>query len=142
MSLVFKAQEGTGDVEIVGVGLVPATSEGVAVDPALIPELWETDEAGRPTRDETGAPVPLSGSALDTAAAEFAESRGLEIADVSDERLAEIAAEGNRPPLSQVGEEHYLKTWGGVVPEGEAGPSADEEPIVPAPEPEYPPGSP
>lgn len=121
MALVFKTKKGDPPIEIMGAGVVGGDALGgvLVEDAALVMrELQETDDLGYAKPDKHGRIVPLKGAALRKAAEEFAESRGLEVEDVSDKKLQQLREEAGvpapRPPLVEIAKERYKQVYGEV----------------------------
>ena len=109
MPLVFKTRkDDPADTEIIGVGVLPANGKGgIPVEQAALRmiELQEKDPWGQPVLDQDGEPKTLSGSELTAAAKAFAEARGLETTNVSEDKLAGLRVEGGAlPELPPAGE--------------------------------------
>jgi hypothetical protein len=102
MPLVLKTKKGSPDsVEILGVGVLgPDAKGGVPIEVAAerMTEFQEKNAYGAVVVDEEGEPRPLKGAALQKAAREFAELRGLEVVNVAEEKIAELPTELGSPP--------------------------------------------
>lgn len=115
MPKVFKTSKDSPDpVELVGAGVAGSHGRGgVLVETA----------AERFAELQTGGGIPLKGKALDDAADEFAEARGLEVVNVSKKDLESLSQEWGVPPnpvpAGTAAEQEYDRVFGadGGAPE-------------------------
>jgi hypothetical protein len=102
MAMVFKSADDASDhTELVGVGtLFPGARGGIPVERAaeVMSELQEKNADGSLRLDENGNPIPLSGSKLTAAAKAFAELRGIQVANLNEDKIAALPAEVGQPP--------------------------------------------
>jgi hypothetical protein len=120
--LIFKTPDDSPEpVELLGVGALPGGGQGgVPVEQAALrmQELQEHGEDDQVKLDEAGNEIPLTGKKLETAAREWAESVGLEVAEVSEKKWS-VAQEkagvtAERPPLDELSKQAYERTFGGL----------------------------
>jgi hypothetical protein len=80
-------------------------------------ELQEKDELGRVRVDDDGAPIPLSGAQLTSAAKKWAEDhQAVVTASVKDAEFEKLTAPvvPDRPPLDEVGSEEFARYYEGL----------------------------
>lgn len=138
MAQVFKtAKDSPHDVEILGAGTAFAHGKGgVPVEQASrrMTELNEKNDDGTLKLDDDGNPIPLTGSKLTAAAKKFAESRGLVVENVSEEKLADLPREAgapaDRPPAAEVSKQRYEEIYGHLVHHNSPEEMTSENPVI------------
>jgi len=114
LTLVFKtAEDYTGPVEFVGVGVAPPRGQGGVLVERAAESMTQLQSIGG---------VPLSGKELKQAAQAMADStEGLvlvdENVDEADLRAQSGAVTANDPDAAEVARERYLRTYGHLDPE-------------------------
>lgn len=133
--LVFKTDpESTQGTVIAGVGTIPAGGlGGIPVEgaAAAMTELQAKDDNGV-VKYDGDLPVPLQDKALEDAARKWAEANGLTVAEVEDDKLADLAAEAGLAPDPMTVEESAQQLGAYLYPEDGA---EDSEPPLPPLEP-------
>jgi hypothetical protein len=87
--------------EIVGVGTAGPNGKGgipVEAGVGVMGELVKRTKEGRAVRDDQGELEYMTGAELAKAARTFADERGLEVVNVSEEQIAEFPQEVGSPP--------------------------------------------